>query len=210
MVLPGTCHPVLGFHMTSVGQCSLERSWLWESRRLSLSFTSLVFFLKKADEIASRLMWSWNPPNVAVGTRMASRILCGGHEVSSFRGTVESSRHVAEDLVSATSVPLTRNTAFHPTLFYAELFGNKPHLRSAVLLSTSWKTKMLRKVFRIAFTSLYTLPVYCSQSFSENGFATISRMLMLARSFSMMTTLMSLLDYSSVKVTFCSWMFPRS
>lgn len=145
MVLPGTCHPVLGFHMTSVGQSSLERSWLWESRRLSLSFTSLVFWRR-----LMKLLLDWCDleicPTLQLELEWSQEFCVEGHEVSSCRGTVDSCPPLAEDLVFATSVRLTRNTAFHLTLFSTELFGTKSHFSSAVLLSTSWRTKMLHKV----------------------------------------------------------------
>ena len=148
MVLPGTCHPVLGFHMASVGQSSLERSRLWESRRLSLSFRSLVFW-----RMLMKLILVWCDleicPMFKLELELSQEFCVDWHEVSSCCGTVESCPPLAEDLVFATSVRLTRNTAFHPTLFYTELFGNKSHFSSAMLLSTSWKTKMLHKVFRI-------------------------------------------------------------
>lgn len=173
------CIRCLTWHLPSCsrishGICWSKLTWMVLAVRVSqiIFVIHVLGILKRADEIASKLLWSWNPPNIAVRTRMKPGILCGGHEVPSCHGTVESCHHVAEDLVFATSVHLTRNTAFHPTLFYTELFRNKSYLRSVVLLSSSWRMKMLFKIFRVAFTSPYTLPVYCSQSFSENCYAT--------------------------------------
>lgn len=141
---------------------------------------------------------------------MEPGILCEGHEVSSFHGTVESCHHVAEDLVFATSVHLTRNTAFHPTLSYAELFGNKSHLRVRCYCPPPGGRRCYGKYLGLhSHLSIFVLCTVHSLS-PRTVLLPISRMLMLARSFSMMTALMSLFDYSSVKVTFCSCMFPRS
>lgn len=64
----------------SHGICWSKLSWTVLAVRVSQTIFVLhvLGILKKADEIASRLMWSWNLPNVAVRTRMKPGILCGG------------------------------------------------------------------------------------------------------------------------------------
>lgn len=77
-----------------------------------------------------------------------------------------------------------------------------------MLLSISLRAEILHKLFRITFTFFYFVFLYIAHNLSpQTVLLLIFKMLMLAWSFSIMAALMSLLDYFSVRVTFCSLWF---